>query len=194
MSDIFYMNDDEFIEKYKNLAYSIARSFYTARNVYVDRDDVNQMALMYLWQARTYYDKSQKTDFITFANIYIHNQLLDYFRKLNTQKRQGDYNRVNMSGIGDDEEDHIESLKDNYNGENSLSYRLLQLDIEMQLKKMKDRKKNQKKKTALLGIEIIERIMSGEKSDEIMKQMDLDRNRYNYILSITRAELKQEMS
>jgi RNA polymerase sigma factor (sigma-70 family) len=194
-----YIDDEArlaYFDQNENLAHSIANSFYSVKQTYVDCEDIHQQALLFLWEAIWIFKEEFGNKFSTFATMYIRNKMVDYFRHINSQKCQGDYNRVDIEKFGNDKDGELENgleslIADKETSEENLQYNLLKIDIEMQLRNMNtSHKLNKNKKT---GIEILGRILMGENSVDIMDNMGLEKGMFNRCLYVARQELKVRM-
>lgn len=185
------MTDNEFIKANEKLAYSVASSFFAYKQADMDIDDIKQMALIYLWEAKEKYDKERGTAFSTFAVPYIRCRLIDHFKKLGAKKNAGYYDRVDLSALTEDgETDGYETLlAAPENNTDSLDYNMLRWDVEMHLVSMK-RKENRKESLINRGIGIIEHLVDGEEAKDIKKKLKLGDTEYKNCLAAARGELK----
>lgn len=146
------------------------------------------MAVLYLLEAKYGFDESRGVPFGAFAYNSIYNRFCSYFEYLQAEKRQ--YIRADLYHTGKDEGNSFElSIPAKNLGIYELSYRLLCLDIEMQLKKIK-----KDKPCLLTGVTIIEQLVKGKSPSDIMRNMGLQRNTYNYRLLQIRRKLRIMMS
>ncbi len=74
------METEELFNKYVGFAYWIANKY--VKSYPLEREDIQQQALLGLWIAAQRFDASKGFTFMTFANAVINNQILLYVRKL----------------------------------------------------------------------------------------------------------------
>ena len=80
------MDKEQIFFDNKALALNIAHGYFEDKYAAVEREDYEQMALMYLWEASMEYKESEQTKFSTFATTYIKNSFADYFRHISAKK------------------------------------------------------------------------------------------------------------
>lgn len=176
----------------KLLAYSIANSLYVDKSTAMEREDYEQMALLYLWEACLKYDNNSGNQFSTFAQTYIKNAFTDYIRKTKAQKRDAKCESLDEPYWSEDEEntayDYIAEKED------TLSYQMLRWDIEMQLTREKRRIKagKKKEKSLLTGIAIIGNLLEGKSGSEIIYEYGLTTPTYHRCLKKARMCLFQK--
>lgn len=188
-------NENEFLDKYGKMAYKVAGKFVIEGYHDIEREDINQLALLYLWEATKSYDETKGVSFITYAYIYIYNNLANYFTKKNLKKNKVDTERVELTGLTDNETDGYETiLEAPGNDENSISYYNLRIDIEMQLQKLKKQSKNTKAQTIFKGVHILEGLLKGEEPEEIKARMKMSNSVYKKCLYCARDALKGFMA
>ena len=166
----------------KALALNIAHGYFEDKYAAVEREDYEQMALMYLWEASMEYKESEQTKFSTFATTYIKNSFADYFRHIKRQKRAALYQR--------ETDRNQENLEAENTGEDSLSYQLLRLDLERDL--LRERRKLRKsEKSTAAGLEILYAILKGVSGAEIMETMEIPESSYYRCVKKARKHLWQ---
>lgn len=183
----------ELFEKNLNLAYNFANSWYVEKTYAMDREDYEQMALLYLWEACLKYENDRGCKFSTFATTYIRNAFINYLKYANAQKRSGEYESLDdPSWLENEPKDGYDYIPDK---DDKLSYQMLRWDIEMQLNKERKRiKKNHKKEKSLLtGIAIIGKILDGKSGSEIIQEFGLTTPTYHRCLKKAQMCLKHEV-
>lgn len=175
----------------KALALNIAHGYFEDKYAAVEREDYEQMALMYLWEASMEYKESEQTKFSTFATTYIKNSFADYFRHIKRQKRAALYQReTDRNQENDNLEESLKNLEAENTGEDSLSYQLLRLDLERDL--LRERRKLRKsEKSTAAGLEILYAILKGVSGAEIMETMEIPESSYYRCVKKARKHLWQ---
>lgn len=184
-------NDTEFVEKYGKIAYKIATKFDIDGYRDMEKEDLIQLALLYLWESTSSYDETKGASFSTYAYVYVYNNLANYFTKKNAQKNKANISRTDLTGFEEDEdkkntEDSIAAPND----EMSISYRNLRIDIEMQLQKLKAQSMTTKGKTVFRGVRILEGLLNGEEPSEIRAKMQISDGVYKKCLFHARNALR----
>ena len=181
---------DTFLKQYEKEAYKIAAKFQINGYTELETEDIQQMALIYLWEATKQYDEHRGASFGTFAHIYIHSKLSSYFQKLNSKKNAANRNRVDLTALTENGKDGYETILEAPQNADSINYKVLRLDIEMQLQKLKNTAKYKRGKTLSGGIQIIEQLMKGNSPAEIKKELKLSEEAYKKYLFCARTMLK----
>lgn len=188
-------NEKDFLDKYGEMAYKIAGRFVIEAYRDIEREDINQLALLYLWEATKSYDNTKGASFCTYAHIYIYNNLVNYFTKKNLKKNQADFERIELKNVNDENADGYDTmLEAQSNDENSISYYNLRIDIEMQLQKLKKQSRNKKAQTVFKGVRILEAILNGEEPEEIRAKMNISNSAYKTYLHHARNALRGFMA
>ena len=184
-------NEKDFLDKYGEMAYKIAGRFVIEAYRDIEREDINQLALLYLWEATKSYDNTKGASFC----IYIYNNLVNYFTKKNLKKNQADFERIELKNVNDENADGYDTmLEAPSNDENSISYYNLRIDIEMQLQKLKKQSRNKKAQTVFKGVRILEAILNGEEPEEIRAKMNISNSAYKTYLHHARNALRGFMA
>jgi len=187
-------NEQEFFDKYSKMAYKLASKFFIEEYRDMEKEDVVQFALLYLWEAKNNYDENKGASFSTFAYIYVYNRLANEFTRINSVKNQGNMKVVNLTHITEEDEiDGYETTLEAPLDENDISYRDLLLDIEMQLNKLKKQSETMKGQTLFRGIRIIESLLMGEEAKEIEKKLNISHSVYKKCLYHVRGILRTNL-
>lgn len=188
---MFQMHDEDvFFEEYKKIAYKIASRFLIENYADIEKEDIEQLALIYLWEATKSYDEKRGASFSTYAHIYIYSKLTNDFQKANSLKNRANINRADLANLTEDGKDGYDTILESPPDENSIAYQNLKLDIEMQLQKLKKRARNTRGQSLSKGIHIIECLMDGETPLEIRKEMGMNEGVYKQCLYHARSALK----
>lgn len=188
-------NENDFLKKYEKIAYKIAAKFDLEGYLDMEREDINQLALMYLWEATHSYDENKGASFSTYAYIYIYNKLANFFTQKNSVKNRSNMQHVDLANLTEDGTDGYETILEAPSGdENSISYQTLRLDIEMQLQKLKKQSKGLRGQTVFKGVRILEGLLNGEEPEEIREKMNISSSVYKKCLYHARTALKGVMN
>lgn len=191
-----YENELRF-EKCKKMAYSIAHQFcITKYSAFMDREDLEQSALLYLWKATESFDESNnKAKFSTYAYRFIYNGLVNELIMVSNNNPELSHERFDIESEKslDLNESGIYGISDP-SAESELSYNLTKIDLEMQLKQLRTKniktKKSTTKKRLDSGITILEKILSGMTPGEIMNDLRMPVYTYRRCVTKAREELK----
>lgn len=165
-------NQQQLVTDNYNLIYSIVQNIRTENLHHLDREDVQQMALVYLCKAAMKYDESKGIAFSTFATVVIKNGL---YEELATMQRHCVDKSIAISKDETDEDGYaafdLVDMRDCYS--DVLAKEALLSGLRKFIANFSGGQKKLEEKT--LSIQIVKEILNGKTRAEICKELSISK-------------------